>query len=400
MRKKISFTSNNIKLQGLLETPAGNPRCYALFAHCFTCGKDSIAASRISRELVKRGIAVLRFDFTGLGSSDGDFSNTNFSSNLEDLQAACNFLREAYDAPAVLIGHSLGGAAVLAMAQEVPEAKAVVTIGAPFEANHVEHTFASSIDEIQEQGVAAVDLGGRKFNIRKQFIDDLKQQDPDHIKRLRKALLIMHSPVDAMVSIDEAEKTYSAAKHPKSFISLDTANHLLTKREDADYVAEALTGWIARYIPKAGTEKKSVTKGHIVVEERDHVFTQDVYSDGHHWLADEPTSIGGSDLGPDPYEHLLAGLGTCTNMTLRLYANRTSIPLKNVRVRLSHQRDYVKDAETCDGGEVQIEKITRAIEVEGELSVEQKKKLLKIANKCPVHRSLENKMLVETALSM
>ena len=398
MRSKIEFKSNGHTLAGLLETPDAPVRAYALFAHCFTCGKDVAAASRISRFLVQKNFAVLRFDFTGLGNSDGDFANSNFSSNTQDLMAAVAYLREHFEAPALLIGHSLGGAAILAVAKQVPEAKAVVTLAAPFEAQHVIHNFHASVEAIEAHGQAEVTLGGRQFTIKKQFLDDLRKQSVDHIAAINKALLVMHSPVDTIVDITNAERIYKAAKHPKSFISLDNADHLLSKIEDSEYVAEAIAGWASRYLPTDQRERPSVAKGHVVVAEADHKFQQYVYSDRHHWYADEPTSVGGKDTGPDPYEHLLAALGTCTSMTLRLYAARKQIPLTHVEVSLHHNRNYVADAEQAGETPQQVEALVRKIQLSGELSTEERQKLLDIANRCPVHRTLHNDPKVITEL--
>ena len=398
MREKIEFESNGLMLSGALESPAGAVRCYALFAHCFTCGKDVAAASRISRALTAEGIAVLRFDFTGLGNSDGDFANTNFSSNLQDLLAATQFLREHYAAPALLIGHSLGGAAVLAMAKEVPEAKAVATIGAPHRADHVAQNFAASIEEIETRGVAEVSLGGRQFAIRKQFLDDLEQHTDADLGGLRKALLVMHAPLDATVGIAEAEKIYLEAKHPKSFVSLDDADHLLSRKQDAEYAARVIAAWASRYLPERAGDSPTVAAGQVLVEEKDHKFTQNVYSDSHHWLADEPTAVGGANTGPDPYEHLLAALGTCTAMTLRMYASHKSLPLEHVRVQLRHSRDYYADCEACDEAEKKIEVLERVVDLQGDLSAAQTERLLEIADRCPVHRTLHGDLEVKTVL--
>ncbi len=397
MRKKVEFESNGITLSGALELPESELRCYALFAHCFTCSKNIAAASRISRALTRSGIAVLRFDFTGLGNSDGDFSNTNFSSNIQDLLAAADFLRRDHQAPALLIGHSLGGAAVLAMAAQVPECTAVVTIGAPHRAEHVLDHFRASIDTINSLGQAEVDLAGRRFTIRKQFIDDLESYQAEGIGSLRKALLVMHSPLDATVPIDEAEKIYREAKHPKSFVSLDDADHLLSRREDAEYAAATLASWAGRYLPaQAPTPRRGVPSGHLLVEEKDHVFTQHVFSDSHHWLADEPVAAGGNNSGPDPYEHLLAALGTCTAMTLRMYARHKGLPLEHVAVELFHDRDYIEDCESCDERPQQIEIIERRITLVGDLSPAQRNRLLEIAERCPVHRTLHAELDVRT----
>lgn len=249
-RSKLEFESNGIKLAGLLEQPDSDDiKAYVLFAHCFTCGKDIAAASRISRALVAMNFGVLRFDFTGLGNSDGDFENTNFSSNVEDLIAAGDYLRREHEAPSIIIGHSLGGAAVLKAAGEMPEIKAVVTIGAPFQTQHVSKQFGEDIEKIQTQGEAEVSLAGRKFKVKKQFLDDIGSQTSDHIRKLHKALLVMHSPIDEVVSISEAEKIYKEALHPKSFISLDKADHLLTKAPDSEYAAACISAWSSRFLP-------------------------------------------------------------------------------------------------------------------------------------------------------
>ncbi|GGI92974.1 osmotically inducible protein C [Shewanella hanedai] len=400
MREKIEFPSKDAILAGLLERPDGQVSAYALFAHCFTCGKDIAAASRISRALVQQGIAVLRFDFTGLGNSDGDFANTNFSSNLDDLKAAADFLRCEYEAPQLLIGHSLGGAAVLAIANQIPESKAVVTIGAPASPEHVAHNFAASMDEIQSQGLAHVNLGPRQFTIKKQFLDDLAQHAKQAFNLDKKALLVMHSPVDDTVSIDQAERIYTQAKHPKSFVSLDSADHLLTNKADATYVANVIASWSSRYLDSSISPQslQQVASGHLRVEERDHKFTQTIISDSHIWLADEPIKVGGKDLGPDPYEHLLAALGACTSMTMRMYAERKKWPLQDIKIDLTHNRTYIKDCETCESGKGQLDTLSRKIELIGDLSDEQKQALLVISEKCPVHKTLHSKLVVTTEL--
>jgi putative redox protein len=398
MREKIQFTSGGHKLSGLLETPESDIKFYALFAHCFTCGKDVAAASRISRALTAKGIAVLRFDFTGLGNSDGDFANTNFSSNIQDLLAAADFLRTEYSAPKLLIGHSLGGAAVLGVAQKVPEAQAVVTIGAPSDAAHVAHNFEAHIEDIEANGEAEVKLAGRSFKIQKQFLDDIKSYGNSHISKLKKALLVMHSPIDATVKISEAEKIYQAALHPKSFVSLDDADHLLTNKRDSEYAAEVISAWVSRYVPTDGeTYKANVAQGHVLVEEKNHKFAQHVSTASHYWLADEPTRVGGNNTGPDPYEHVLAGLGACTAMTLRMYADRKELPIKHIKVELTHTRNYEDDCENCEqlNG---MEAIVRNISYVGELSSEQKQRFLEIADKCPVHKTLHNNVNVVSKL--
>lgn len=398
MRKKVEFSSQGQKLAGLLETPDGAIRAYVLFAHCFTCGKDVAAASRISRFLVQHGFAVFRFDFTGLGNSDGDFANTNFSSNTEDLLSAASFLEEHYQAPQLLIGHSLGGAAVLAIAAQLNEVKAVVTIGAPYEAGHVIHNFDAHVDTIEKNGQAKVILGSREFTIKKQFLDDLRNQTTEHIQKINKALLVLHSPIDATVDISDAEKIYKAAKHPKSFISLDTADHLLSKAVDSEYVAATISGWASRYIPMPKTSSRNIAKGHVLVAELDHQFQQEIFSDHHHWYADEPTQLGGKNSGPDPYEHLLAALGACTAMTIRMYAERKEIALEHVEVSLSHERNYIKDAENVTGNNQQIESLIRNVQLFGQMSDSEKSRLMEIADRCPVHRTLHNNPEIVTRL--
>lgn len=399
MKNKVEFVSNGVTLRGMLESPDQNVSNYALFAHCFTCGKDIAAASRIARALTEKGIAVLRFDFTGLGNSDGDFSNTNYSSNVEDLKAAADFLKLNYRAPSLLIGHSLGGAAVLSVAHQLPEVKAIATIGAPHEAQHVVHNFAADADTINQEGQAEVTLGFRKFVIKKQFIDDVAQSE-SKIGSLKKALLVMHSPMDSTVNIAEAEKIYKDAKHPRSFVSLDNADHLVSNKGDADYIATTIAAWASRYIELPTEERvsKDVHKGHVYVEEKDHKFAQNVYSDSHHWLADEPTTVGGNNSGPDPYEHLLAALGTCTSMTIRMYANRKKWPLENIGINLYHERSYNTDCQQCDEAPQQIDYLNREITLEGDLDNEQREKLLEIADKCPVHKTLHEHLVVNTKL--
>ncbi len=304
---KVSFQNKlGETLAGLLETPDTETKAYALFAHCFTCSKDVAAASRITRALANKGIAVLRFDFTGLGNSDGDFSNTNFSSNINDLIQAANYLAAHYEAPTMLIGHSLGGAAVLAAAQSLPAIKAIVTIGAPATAHHLGHLFAQEKEEIVSKDEAVVELAGRKFTIKKQFVEDIdRYNDAAHIGQLKKALLILHSPIDAIVSIDEAAKIYTAAKHPKSFISLDNADHLLSKREDSEYVASVISSWAARYLGITDANKEAssgtapaVEKNHVLIAEKNREFTRNIYTEDHQLIADEPLSSGGANLGP------------------------------------------------------------------------------------------------------
>jgi len=399
-KQKIEFQGHHgNRLAGLLELPEEQPTAFALFAHCFTCGKDIASASRISRALVQKGFAVMRFDFTGLGSSDGDFENTNFSSNVEDLVSAAMYLESDWLPPSLLIGHSLGGTAVLKAAEKIPSVKGVVTLGSPAEADHVAKQFSCEIDTIEKSGEAKVNLAGRPFTIKKQFLDDIKSQSIDHIPRLNKALLVMHSPIDTVVSVNQAEKIYRAAKHPKSFVSLDQADHLLTNKNDAQYVGEVISAWSGRLmtgLDQTSPLNKGVNSGEVLVTEKNKNFTQNVVTDHHFWLADEPLSVGGNDLGPDPYEHLLAALGSCTTMTLRMYAERKKIPLKQASVKLKHHRQHGDDCAECDETHSQVDVIEREITLRGDLDEEQRQKLLSIADRCPVHRSLHGKLVVKT----
>lgn len=406
-RLKASFKNTQGEtLSGLLETPDTETKAYALFAHCFTCSKDIAAASRITRALANKGIAVLRFDFTGLGNSDGDFANTNFSSNISDLIQAANHLKENYAAPLMIIGHSLGGAAVLAAAHAIPSLKAVVTIGAPSTGHHVEHLFSHAKEEIVNNDEALVDLAGRKFTIKKQFVEDInKYNDVEHISQLNKALLVLHSPIDETVSIDEAAKIYSAAKHPKSFISLDKADHLLSRREDSEYVASIISSWAARYLDitdvnheaSSGTAP-NIESGHVLVKEQNKKFTRIIYTEDHQLIADEPLSANGSNLGPNPYELLLAALGACTSMTMRMYATRKNLNLDNIEVILKHDHIHAEDCFDCNSKTGLVDKIEKTIKLEGDLTDVERQRLLEIADMCPVHKTLHNEIQIKSQL--
>ncbi len=418
-RKKISFAGHQGDvLAGTIELPDDKPKTVALFAHCFTCGKDVVAASRIARKLVAKGFAVLRFDFTGLGGSEGDFSNTNFTSNVEDLLQAADYLRAHYEAPQILIGHSLGGTAILNAAAKIPESRGVVTIGSPADAQHVSQQFADALKEIETKGEAQVRLGGRPFLIRKQFVDDIRNTSVESIRALKKAFLIMHAPQDNIVSVREAEKIYQAASHPKSFVSLDDADHLLSRKHDADYVASLISSWSSRFLENDNYEKdpdkhrnKSADReatglaetviakiypGRLLASEVDHKFTIKLQTDRHEWLADEPAGVGGSDKGPDPYDLLLASVSACTAMTLRMYAQRKGWPVEDVNVAASHSRQHINDCEDCEGAPKRIEKITRHIAIKGDLTTEQRQRMMVIADKCPVHRTLTGEFDIES----
>jgi putative redox protein len=401
--ERFQFTgSEGQQLAAALDTPDGPARAYALFAHCFTCGKDVLAAKRIAVALAAKGIAVLRFDFTGLGSSEGDFANSTFSSNVADLVHAADHLRETYEAPALLIGHSLGGAAVLAAAGQIPEAAAVVTIGAPSDPTHVTGQFADSIEKIRQDGQAEVSLAGRPFTIKRQFLDDVAEHNLlEHITKLHRALLIMHAPTDDIVGIDNATRIFVAAKHPKSFISLSAADHLLSDRRDAAYVADVIAAWASRYLdvskPDEDADDGEAPREVVVRETRNSKFQQTVSVGPHQLLADEPVSAGGDDSGPGPYDFLLTALGACTSMTMRLYADRKSLPLERTTVTLRHSKIHAEDCAECETKAGMLDQIERVITMEGALDAEQRKRLMEIADKCPVHRTLTSEVRILTS---
>ena len=400
--RKVTFTgAQGDTLAARLDLPEGPPAGTALFAHCFTCTKDIFAASRIAQTLAARGFAVLRFDFTGLGSSEGEFANTNFSSNVQDLVAAADYLRGEGMAPGLLIGHSLGGAAVLAAAGDMAEVKAVATIGAPADPEHVSHLLQDGIEEIEREGEAEVLLAGRPFKIKKQFLEDIASQDQKaRIGALGAALAVFHSPLDNTVGIENAAEIFTAAKHPKSFISLDKADHLLSRREDAEYVAAVLAAWAARFVSETGTQTGAAIAGEqgaVVVEEtRWGKFQNAVAAGPHRLLADEPESYGGTDTGPTPYDLLAAGLGACTNMTLRLYAERKGLKLEKVRTTLRHEKIHAQDCADCETKAGKIDRITRTLTLHGDLTAEERARLIEIADKCPVHKTLHSEVIIET----
>ena len=388
-------------LAAALDLPDREPVAYALFAHCFTCGKDVLAARRIATALAAAGIAVLRFDFTGLGSSEGDFSNSTFSSNVADLVRAADHLRENRKAPAILIGHSLGGAAILAAAEKIPEARAVVTIAAPSDPGHVTGLFKDRIEEIRKTGRADVSLAGRPFPITREFLDDIAEhQVMRHVTSLHKALLILHAPTDDIVGIDNATRIFVAARHPKSFVSLANANHLLSDRRDTVYVAEVIAAWASRYIAQAAPEQESdrddAPRAVVVRETRNGKFQQTIAAGPHRLLADEPVAAGGGDTGLAPYDFLLAALGACTSMTLRLYADRKELPLDRVTVTLTHNKIHAQDCEECETKAGMLDQIDRIIAMDGNLDAEQRKRLMEIADKCPVHRTLTSEVRILT----
>jgi len=390
-----------------LGLPDGPVRAFALFAHCFTCSKDLKAAAWINRTLLDKGIGVLRFDFTGLGESEGDFADSNFSSNMEDLLAAAEYLREEHEAPRILIGHSLGGAAVLAAANQVPEAVAVATIGAPSDTKHLrEGVLAAAVPEVEEKGEAEVVLGGRSFRVKSKLLDDLAEDHVEkRLKKLGKALLILHSPVDEVVGIDHARRIYLAATHPKSFVSLDDADHLLTREADARYAANVLAAWAERYLPEEsapkemGAGKVQLDHGEVLVTGGGEGFRQEIQTEHHQLIADEPKSVpGGTDTGANPYELVLAGLGACTSMTLRMYASHKKIPLEGVQVKLRHSRVHADDCEDCETKKGRIDHIHREIVLRGDLTEAQRNRMLEIADRCPVHRTLTSEIRIVSVL--
>jgi putative redox protein len=385
------------KLSARLYLPLDeSPRYYAIFAHCFTCSKNFKAVSNISNTLSQLGVAVLSFDFTGLGNSEGDFEDTGFSSNVEDLLAAADFLEKNYEAPKLLIGHSLGGAAVIFAAAELEYVEAMVTIGAPANPKHVKKLFESDIETIKKEGSAKVNIGGRSFRIKKDFVEDLESKNlPDLISDMRKAFLFLHSPQDQIVDISNAAELYQNAFHPKSFISLDGADHLLSDEKESQYVGELISTWSKKYLPVEINEND--IKGHQVkVRLFGDGYTSEIKTPFHHLLADEPKDVGGANLGPTPYDLLMASLGTCTVMTLKMYAERKGWDLKEIVVFMDHDKVHKEDSEDFEKKGSKVSRFTRSLEIKGELSDEMKVKLLEIADKCPVHRTLHEDIIIET----
>ena len=404
MQQPVRFRSSaGVDLAGVLHRPdAGSPRAFALFAHCFTCTKNVKAAVNIAEALCLEGIAVLRFDFTGLGQSEGEFADTHFSSNVQDLVDAADYLKREHHAPDILVGHSLGGTAMLAAAHQIGSAVAVATIGSPADAGHVLHLLDDDLAAIEERGEAVVTLAGREFHIRKDFVDDVRSQSVrDGIRGLRKALLVMHSPVDQIVPVEEAANIYRSALHPKSYVSLDDADHLLSRAEDSRYAGHVLAAWASRFIhdPDDEVEPAVYHTGHVVVSGRpEDIFRVSINADGHRLQGDEPEKYGGTDSGPSPYDLLSAALASCTVMTLNMYARRKRLPLQSVRVDVQHGKIHAEDCLDCESEKGKIDRFVRMIHLQGDLTAEQRQRMLEIADRCPVHRTLHGEIDIRSRL--
>lgn len=399
---KVTFQNHEGQsLTARIELPADrNPGSFALFAHCFTCNKNLSAVRNISRALTSAGFGVLRFDFTGLGESEGDFADTNLSSNIQDLKAAADFLKNEYMAPSLLIGHSLGGAAVLYAAAEMDSVGALATIGAPADPKHVKHLISSGMDEINEKGYAEVSIGGRPFTIKKQFIDDLENVNLSEVLgKMKKALLVAHSPQDNIVGIDNAASIFTKARHPKSFVSLDGADHLLSKADDSSYIGHVIANWAKRYISFKEKAKPDTDLQVVASLDGNDKFTTYIKAGKHHLIGDEPESYGGNDFGPTPYDFVSSGLATCTAMTIKMYADRKKWKIDEVNVHIEHSKVHADDCGTCEeSSSSKIDQFARVIELKGDLDNTQKQRLLEIANKCPVHKTLLSEIKIETKL--
>ena len=389
-------------LNANLELPANQkPNYYAIFAHCFTCSSSLNAVRNVSRALTLNGFSVLRFDFTGLGRSEGEFADSHFSANVDDLLDVHQYMAEHYNAPSLLVGHSLGGAAVLVAASKLEAVKAVATVGAPSTVNHVKHLFSHQVEESKEKGDVEVNIGGRPFVINQDFVEEFDKTDlPAIVKDLRKPLLIMHSPFDKIVGIENAEQLYKNARHPKSFVTLDNADHLLTKEADSEYVGEIIGTWAKRYFPKVenvmlDTEGEQLV-GHLNIVEDN--FTTSIQTKNHTLIADEPASVGGSDFGPSPYEYLNAALAACTVMTLKMYAERKKWDLKEVFVYISHSRKHSDDLKVVTDKPKYLDHISKKLKFVGDLTEEQKERLKEISSRCPVHKTIASEVIFQTEI--
>lgn len=400
-QQKVSLKNvNGETLVGRLSLPANqHPHNFVLFAHCFTCNKNFTAIRNISRALTADGFGVLRFDFTGLGESEGEFSDSNFSGNVEDLLEAAKYLEEHYAAPTLIIGHSLGGAAVILAAQKISSIRAIATIAAPSNPLHVKHIFKDNIETIKDKGIAEVNIGGRSFTIKNQFLEDLKSQSfQETLKNSGKSILILHSPQDQVVEIKNAEEIYIAVRHPKSFVSLDGADHLLSNPKDATYTGEIIGKWSKRYLEMPGAIALETEKEVVASLDSADGFTTQLKVGSHYITADEPVSYGGNNFGPSPYELVSAGLSACTAMTIQMYAKRKKWPLENVEVHTSYQKLHADDCQNCDSSEAKIDTFQRAIKLTGSLDDKQIARIMEIADKCPVHRTLKSEIKIDTTL--
>ncbi len=398
---KVTFkNSSGHTLSGRLELPIHRfAHNFVLFAHCFTCTKNLSAIRSISNELSSQGFGVLRFDFSGLGDSEGEFEDTNFSGNVEDLIVASDYLQKNHTAPTLIIGHSLGGAAAILAASKIDSIRVVATIGAPSNPNHVKKLIRNNIEEINKSGKGIVNIGGSDFTIKKQFIDDIESNSlSTTINSLEKALLVLHSPQDNIVGIKNAEEIYRSAKHPKSFVSLDGADHLLSRKEDSIYVGNVIAGWASRYLEIP--EEPILKSNHQVVAKLDNMeeFTTQLKVGKHYLVADEPETIGGNDFGPTPYGYITAGLSSCTAMTIKMYVARKGWNLKSVEVHTSYDRSHKEDCENCEDPSAKIDTFHKEVKLEGDLSEEQIARIMKIADKCPVHRTFLSETQVITKL--
>jgi len=401
--KRITFeNTDGLTLVGRIDLPEDQPpRAWALFAHCFTCGKSLKSMGHICRALTQKKIAVLRFDFTGLGESEGDFSSSSLSSNIKDLLAASDWLESNYQAPSILIGHSFGGAAVLQICQQRAAVKAVVTLAAPYDPQHLSHLLDSALPTIEEQGSAQVTIAGRQFTIGREFINDLaSHRSRERISQLDTALLVMHSPIDKVVDIENAKLIYQAAKHPKSFISLDQSDHLLSQEEDALYAGDLIASWVQRYLqPVSSSKAGTAADNRVTVRTRAGGFFSEIQANGFALTADEPAAYGGSDRGPSPYDYLQVALGSCTGMTIQMYAQKKKWPLEGIVVRLTHNKIHAEDCQQCESTKGKIDHFDRELELIGDLSAEQRQRLAEIADRCPVHRTMHAELVVETRLT-
>ena len=397
--EQITFPGHDgNQLSAALDIPiGGSPRAWALFAHCFTCSKDLKAVRNISQALGAAGIGVLRFDFTGLGESEGAFEDTNLSSNVADLVAAAEWLKKHRGAVQLLIGHSFGGSAVLKAAALIPGIRAVSTIGAPADPSHVTHLFADDIQHIEHTGSAKVTIGYRTFTLQRQFLDDICESSMrSALAEFDKPLLVLHGPLDNVVGIDNARMIFERVRHPKSYISLDQADHLLSDASDSRYAGGVIASWATRYLDRVDTEKHPITGDRVVVDIGRDKYRSAIWARGHRCTADEPPSLGGSGAGPTPYDFLLGALGACTAITLRMYADRKKWPLDGVRVRLRHEKIHAEDCDDCDKATSLVDQVDREVEILGDLGPDQRARLMEIADRCPVHRTLERKTQIRT----